>query len=166
MKIQLSYKLSSEASSWLNPPYIQLFIKLRLLWDACEPLISFIYCSILKSYIKTTYLKQIRTNAVLFHNVSITHWFSIHKIPKQKTQRMINHFIEQHLQLPPTRLLIKRTINHLEQADHQAGSMKYCTELHLWGKTVLPISIIILFQDNFFIIKFLSILEQLVVRIF
>lgn len=82
--------------------------------------------------------------------------------PLKKTQRMINHFIEQHLQLPPTRLLIKRTINHLEQADHQAGSIKYCIELHFQGKMVLPISIIILFQDNFFVIKILNILKQLV----
>lgn len=84
--------------------------------------------------------------------------------PLKKTQRMINHFIEQHLQLPPTRLLIKRTINHLEQADHQAGSIKYCIELHFQGRIVLLISIMILFQENFFVIKVLNTLEQLVIR--
>lgn len=58
---------------------------------------------------------------------------------------MINHFIEQHLQLPPTRLLIKRTINHSEQADHQAGSIKY----HIGLRYHQFASI----EDNFFCIQ-------------
>jgi len=62
--------------------------------------------------------------------------------PLTKTQKNINHFLEQHLQLPPTRLIIERTINHSEQADHQAGSIKYCIGLQFQGTTVLLISII------------------------
>lgn len=57
-----------------------------------------------------------------FHNTKANHFI-------QKQREMIIHVIEQHLQLPPSRLLTKRIINHLEQADPQARSIKYCTGL-------------------------------------